>query len=85
MSTIDIKINKKIHLVKYILKDVYEILKLLQPLFDRMLKMEESKQYIKNGVFNKAASLFGEISLLCKEIEDDSLPLSVFPEDLSFQ
>ncbi|MFX1573926.1 MAG: hypothetical protein ACFFB0_14355 [Promethearchaeota archaeon] len=85
MSTIDDKINKKIHLVKYILKDVYEILALLQPLFDRMLEMEESKYYIKNGVFNKAATLFGEISILCKEIEDDSLPLSIFPEDFSFQ
>lgn len=33
------------------------VLILPQPLFDRMLEMEESKQYIKNGVFNKAASL----------------------------
>ena len=40
---------------------------------------------LMQGILNKAASLFDEISLLCREVEDDSLPLSIFPEDLSFQ
>lgn len=48
MSTIDNKINKKFHLVKYVLKDVYEILKLLQPLIDRMLEMEKSNALTGN-------------------------------------
>ncbi|MFX1313845.1 MAG: hypothetical protein ACFFHD_14745 [Promethearchaeota archaeon] len=85
MSIRDNTINKKIHLIKYILKDLYEIMKLLKPLFDQIFEMNESTQYIKNGIFSKTASLFGEISLLCKEIQDESSPLSIFPEDLTFQ
>jgi len=44
--------------------------------------MEESEQYQRNGVFQKAASLFGEISTLCKEIEDDAPSLNLFLDNL---
>ena len=47
-----------------------------------MLEMEEAEQYKKNGVFEKAASLFGEISVLCKEIENDSPSLNLFLDNL---
>ncbi|MFW9939970.1 MAG: hypothetical protein ACFFFT_02940 [Candidatus Thorarchaeota archaeon] len=82
MSTMDGEINRKIHLMKNILKNVYEILELFKPLLETMLKMEEADQYKKNGVFKKAASLFGEISVLCKEIEDDSLSINLFLDNL---
>jgi hypothetical protein len=77
MPSIDDKINKKIHLVRNILNNVYEILELFKPLLEKMLKMEEAEQLKKNGDFKRAASLFGDISLLCKEIEDESLTLDL--------
>ncbi|MFX1278865.1 MAG: hypothetical protein ACFFA3_05560 [Promethearchaeota archaeon] len=82
MSIMDDKINRKINLVKNILKNVYEILELFKPLLEIMLKMEESERFKKNGVFQKAASLFGEISVLCKEIEDDTPALNLFLDNL---
>ena len=78
----DDKINRKIHLTKDILKNVYEILELFKPLLEVMLKMEEAEQYKKNGVFEKAASLFGEISVLCKEIENEPPSLNLFLDNL---
>ena len=74
----DDKINRKIHLVKDILKNVYEILEIFKPLLEVMLEMEEAERYKKNGAFEKAAALFGEISLLCKEIEKDTPSLDLF-------
>ena len=82
MSTMDDKINRKIHLVKDILKNVYEILELFKPLIEVMLEMEEAEQYKRNGVFEKAASLFGEISVLCKEIENKPPSLNLFLDNL---
>ena len=78
----DDKINRKIHLVKDILKNIYEILEIFKPLLEVMLEMEEAERYKKNGVFERAASLFGEISLLCKEIEKDSPSLDLFLDNL---
>ena len=78
----DGKINRKFLLMKDILKNVYEILELFKPLLEVMLKMEEDEQYKKNGVFEKTASLFGEISVLCREIENDSASLNLFLENL---
>jgi len=72
------EINKKILLVKDILNHIYEILTLFKPLMDRMIKMEEAKEFKKNGTFDRAAFLFGEISDLCKEIENSSPPASNF-------
>ena len=82
MSIMDDKTNRKINLVKNILRNIYEILELFKPLLEIMLKIEESEQYKKNGVFKKAASLFGEISILCKEIEDDAPSLNLFLDSL---
>ena len=76
------EINKKILLIKNILNHVYEILTLFKPLMDKMIKMEEAKEFKKNGTFNRAAFLFGEISDLCKEIENGSSPPSTFLENL---
>ncbi|MFX0035388.1 MAG: hypothetical protein ACFE9I_07090 [Candidatus Hermodarchaeota archaeon] len=71
-------INNKIVICKEILKNVYEILTIFQPLMNKMLKMNEAKKYRENGSFERAAFLFGEISDLCKEIED----ISSVPDDL---
>jgi hypothetical protein len=61
--------ERKIVLVKGILNNVYEIMNIFKPLFDLMLEMEEAKIYKKNGTFEKAANLFGEISEYCRELE----------------
>ena len=76
MLTKEDDINDKIQIVKNILDNVYEILTIFKPLMDKMLKMDEANQYKVNGTFKRAASLFGEISDLCKEIENHSLPTS---------
>jgi len=78
----DEKINRKFLLMNDILKNIYDILELFKPLLEVMLKMEKVEQYKKSGVFEKAASLFGEISVLCKEIENDSPSLNLFLENL---
>ncbi|MFX0003312.1 MAG: hypothetical protein ACFE9C_01715 [Candidatus Hodarchaeota archaeon] len=75
-------IDKKIKITKEILSHVYEILTLFKPLMDRMIKMEEAKEFKKNGMFNRVAYLFGEISDLCKEIETSSLPSNTFLENV---
>lgn len=68
-----LEINKKIVLVKNILNNVYEILALFKPLFDLVIDMEEAKLYRQNGTFSKAATLLGEISDSCKELEGNYL------------
>ncbi|MFX1420056.1 MAG: hypothetical protein ACFE9N_14150 [Promethearchaeota archaeon] len=82
MNPVEDDINKKIKLTNKILNHVYEILTLFKPLMDKMIKMEESKGFKENGTFNRAAYLFGEISDLCKEIENNSLPTNTFLENL---
>ncbi|MFW9785175.1 MAG: hypothetical protein ACFFFB_23040 [Candidatus Heimdallarchaeota archaeon] len=82
MSTLDDKVSRKINFVKNILNNVYEILELFKPLLETMLEFEEAEQYKKNGVFEKAASLFGEISSLCKAIENDSSSLNILLDNL---
>ena len=76
MLTKEDDINNKIQIVKNILDNVYEILTIFKPLMDKMLKMDEANQYKVNGTIKRAASLFGEISDLCREIENNSLPTS---------
>ena len=76
------EINKKIVLVKNILNHIYEILTLFKPLMDKLIKMEEANDFKKDGTFDRAAYLFGEISDLCKEIESNSTPSSTFLENL---
>ncbi len=76
------EINNKIKLTKEILNHIYEILTLFRPLMDKMIKMEEANEFKKNGTFDRAAYLFGEISDLCKEIETISTPSGTFLENL---
>ncbi|MFX0137500.1 MAG: hypothetical protein ACFFDN_27930 [Candidatus Hodarchaeota archaeon] len=75
-------INKKIQITKTILNHVYEILTLFKPLMDKMLKMDEAIEFRNNGTLDKAAFLFGEISDLCKEIENTTSPSDQFLENL---
>lgn len=82
MHTRKDEINKKIKLTNDILNHVYEILTLFKPIMNKMIKMEEAKEFKKNGTFNKAAFLFGQISDLCKEIENISSPSNTFLENL---
>ncbi len=81
ISVKDDKINRKIQFVKNILNDVYEILEIFKPLLNEIVKMEEADRYIKNGAIERAASLFGDISFLCKEIENES-PLNISLDSL---
>ena len=83
MLTNEDEINKKIQLTKKILANVYEILELFKPLLSKMIKMPEAKEFKENGTFERGASLFGKISDLCEEIENDSLPSNSFLESLS--
>ena len=81
ISVKDDNVNRKLQLVNNILNDVYEILEIFKPLLDEMLKREETDRYIKNGAIERAASLFGDISFLCKEIENES-PLNISLDNL---
>jgi len=81
ISVNDDKVNRELHLVRNILKDVYEIVEIFKPLLNKMLKMEEADQYVKDGTLEKVASLFGDISFLCKEIENES-PLNISLDNL---
>jgi len=82
MFTKENDINKKIQITNTILNHVYEILTLFKPLMDKMLKMDQATEFNNNGTLNKAALLFGEISDLCKEIENTSSPSDQFLENL---
>jgi hypothetical protein len=82
MLTKEDEINKKILIVKEILNNVYEILNIFKPLLSKMLKMEDAEQYKQDGSLERAASLFGEISELCKEIEKNHNPSDLFLENL---
>jgi len=78
MLTREDDVNRKIQIVKDILDNIYEILAIFRPLMEKMLQMDEAPKYKASGAFQQAASLFGEISDLCKEIEENSLPPSTF-------
>jgi len=67
-DSFDYEITQKIHLVKKILNNVFEILILFSPIIDQMKMSEDFKHYYKNGTIEKVASLFGEISDQSKEI-----------------
>jgi hypothetical protein len=75
-------IDKKMILCKNILDDVFEILELFKPMIPMFMKMEEAKKFRRNGTFERIASLFGEISDLCKEIENSSISTNINFENL---
>ena len=75
MLTKEEDINNKMILCKNILQNTYEILELLKPLIPFLLKMKEAKKYREDGTFERVASLFGDISDICEEIENGSSPI----------
>ena len=82
MFTKEDDMNNKIMLCKNILNNTYEILELLKPLIPLLLKMKETKKYREDGTFERVASLFGEISDLCKDLEYSSSPININFENL---
>lgn len=82
MQTNEEDINKKLQLVKKLLNHTYDILKLFYPLMEEMVKMDETKKYRNNGMFERAGYLFGEISHICKQIENNPNPSNTFLENL---
>jgi hypothetical protein len=65
---VNIYLEKKLKTVKKLLENINKIMILLKPLIEKVLQSEEAIKYRENGTFEKAASLFGEISNNCKEI-----------------
>ena len=62
-------IDKKIHIVKTILDDVYDIMITIKPIIEQMTKLNDARRYREDGTFIKAASLFGSIARKCQELE----------------
>ncbi|MFX1260397.1 MAG: hypothetical protein ACFFAN_21315 [Promethearchaeota archaeon] len=67
-------IAQKLKVIKNILENISEILMLLKPLIEKVLLLEEAKDYRKSETFERAAMLFGDISVQCKEL--GSFPFS---------
>lgn len=82
MITPEKDINRKIFITKEILNNVYEILEIFKPLLSKMLKMEDAKYLKQNGSLERVAALFGQISHLCKEIENKNSPSNDFLKNL---
>ena len=82
ISVKDDEINRKLHMTREVLNKTHQILEIFKPLLLKILKMEEADRYIKNGAIERAADLFGDISFLCKEIENDS-QLNISVDNLS--
>ncbi len=64
-------VGKEILIVNNILKGVYDLLILFKPILAQMVEMEKAGLLQKGGPFKKAASLFGEISGHCKDLEGE--------------
>ena len=64
----NININKNLKIIKQMLENIVEIMTILKPLIEKVLKLEEAEEYKESGTLKKAASLFGEISNQCREI-----------------
>jgi hypothetical protein len=63
------EIDKKIEIIQKVLENVCEIMTLFKPLLEKLLELEEAKQYSRNGTLDKAALLFGEIAKQCNELQ----------------
>ncbi len=69
---IEFRIRTKILIIQNILDSFKDILTNFGPLLKKMLSMEESKLYLKNGNIEKAIRQFDNISKQCEYlIEDD--------------
>ena len=66
---IEVDIDKKIHIVKAILDDVYDIMITIKPVIEQMTELDDARKYREDGTFFKAASLFGSIAKKCQELE----------------
>ncbi len=71
---IENNINRKLLLIKKTLKNIEEIFILFKPLFEKIIELEESEEFIRDGSFLRVSSLFGEISKDFKEM--GGLPIS---------
>ena len=75
---LELDFSSKVKIVSDILVSLSQIFILLNPLLDKMLLMEEADVYHKNGTFEKAMQLFGDISSQCKELAKPSIPPEIF-------
>ena len=66
---IEVDIDKKIHIVKTILDDVYDIMITIKPVIEQMTELDDARKYREDGTFSKAASLFGSIARRCQDLE----------------
>ena len=74
-------VNEKINGVRNVLTSLEQILTMLSPLVDKVLLMEDTDTYRKNGSFKTLIELFDNISSECNKL---SSPIfnSEFPEDI---
>ncbi|MBD3254446.1 MAG: hypothetical protein GF383_05095 [Candidatus Lokiarchaeota archaeon] len=79
-TELDQNLKQNLDIVKKILNNVAEIISLLKPLIIKASQLEEAEKYKKDGTFQKASDLFGDISHQCKKLRHTSihqkLPLS---------
>ena len=68
----ELNVGKNYYVINNILNNVHQIFLLLQPIIDRMIVLKDSEILSKLENLKKAALLFGEISELCKEIENNN-------------
>ena len=68
----ELNVGKNYYVINNILNNVHQIFLLLQPIIDRMIVLKDSEILSKLENLKKAALLFGEISKLCKEIENNN-------------
>lgn len=61
--------ERSLEIIKNILGNIGEIMTLMKPLFNKVLQLEEAKEYINTENLGRAASLFGDISEQCRELE----------------
>ncbi len=64
-----IELDKKLQIVKKVLDNVVQIMEIFKPLLDKVLELEESKEFSRNGMFNQAITLLGEITDQCRLLE----------------
>ncbi|KKM91831.1 hypothetical protein LCGC14_1224550 [marine sediment metagenome] len=74
----ELTFSRKLKIIRDILVSLSQIFILLDPLLDKMLIMEEAGEFYKNGTFEKATQLFGDISSQCKELANPSITPEIF-------
>ena len=64
----ELGINEKIKEIRNILNSLEQILIMLSPLMDKILSMEETSMYHKDGSFKMLIELFDNISKECNKL-----------------